>query len=337
MPAEWEPHEATWLAWPHNLETWPPDQLELVKRVWIEMIRAIAPGEKVCLLVNDERSEAEARGKLAAAGTTMEQVSIYRIPTVDVWIRDYGPTFVVRNDDPKGLAFIDWMFNGWGGKYEGYRQDDSVAKALARILQMPVFDAGVVLEGGSIDVNGCGTCLTTEQCLLNANRNPDLGRSGVEEVLRSYLSVDHIVWLGAGIAGDDTDGHIDDIARFVSPSEVVCVVEEDRADLNYICLRENLERLQSATDQDGHKLTVIPLPSPGRVAYEGRRLPASYANFYVANGIVLVPVYNHANDELALGILTELFPDRKVIGLYCGPLAIGLGAIHCVTQQQPCP
>jgi agmatine deiminase len=337
MPAEWELHEATWLAWPHNLDTWPPDQLELVKQVWIEMIRAIAPAEKVCLLVHDERSQAEVRRKLLDTGKTMEHVSIYQIPTVDVWIRDYGPTFVIRKDDEKGLAFNDWIFNGWGRKYDAYLQDDTVAKSLARVLHVPVFEAEIVLEGGSIEVNGCGTCLTTEQCLLNTNRNPHLDRRAIEEVLRGYLSVDHIVWLGAGIAGDDTDGHIDDIARFVNPSTVVCVVEEDPRDENYIPLRENFERLQSATDQDGHKLTVVPLPSPGRVAYEGTRLPASYANFYVANGVVLVPVYNHSNDKLALGILADLFPDRQVIGLPCAPLLIGLGAIHCVTQQQPSP
>jgi agmatine deiminase len=335
MPAEWEPHEATWLAWPHNLETWPPDQLELVKQVWIEMIRAIAAAEEVCLLVNDEQSRTEVIKKLLDAGETMEHVSLYQIPTVDVWIRDYGPTFVIRQAGENRLAFNDWIFNGWGKKYEAYLRDDTVAHSLASVLQVPIFEADVVLEGGSIEVNGRGACLTTEQCLLNRNRNPHLDRRAIEEILGSYLSVDHVIWLGAGIAGDDTDGHIDDIARFVNPSTVVCVVEEDPRDENYTPLQENIERLQGSTDQDGHKLTVVSLPSPGRVAYEGARLPASYANFYIANGIVLVPVYNHPNDKLALGILADLFPDRRVIGLPCAPLVIGLGAIHCVTQQQP--
>jgi agmatine deiminase len=336
MPAEWEPHEATWLAWPHNLETWS-DQLELVKQIWVEMIRAIAVGENVCLLVNDQGSQAEAEKRLMAVRTVMERVSIYQIPTVDVWIRDYGPTFLTRKGTERGLAFNDWIFNAWGKKYESYARDDRIATEISKLLHVPVFEVGIVLEGGSIDVNGRGACLTTEQCLLNTNRNPRLQRSEIEQILGNYLNVDRIIWLGAGIVGDDTDGHIDDIARFVNPYTVVCSVEKDSRDENYIPLRENFERLQSAEDQDGHKLTVIPLPSPGRVVHEGTRLPASYANFYIANGVVLVPIYNHSNDELALGILAELFPDRKVIGIPCAPLVVGLGAIHCVTQQQPSP
>lgn len=336
MPAEWEPHEATWLAWPHNRETWP-DQLDRVKRIWVEMIQALAPQEKVCLLVNDAQTQAEAENRLKHVGTAMEQVAIYRIPTVDVWMRDYGPTFVIKKDKAKGLAFDDWIFDGWGGKYESYFEDDAVAKEIAKILQVPVFDVGIVLEGGSIDVNGRGACLTTEQCLLNPNRNPRLSRSEIEQVLKDHLSVDRVIWLGEGVAGDDTDGHIDDIARFVNPHTVVCVVEEDPRDENYAPLRENFERLQSATDQDGQKLSVIPLPSPGRVVSQGTRLPASYANFYIANGVVLVPIYNHANDALALKILGELFPGRKVVGVPSQSLVMGLGAIHCVTQQQPRP
>ncbi len=336
MPAEWERHEATWLAWPHNLETWP-DQLELVKQIWVEMIRAIAPAEKVCLLVNDERARAEAESRLKRVATAMDHVSIYQIPTVDVWMRDYGPTFVTKEGHPKSLAFNDWIFNAWGRKYESYVQDDSVAKEISRLLGVPVFNAGVVLEGGSIDVNGCGTCLTTEQCLLNTNRNPNLGRGEIEEILRNYLNVDQTIWLGEGIVGDDTDGHIDDIARFVNPTTVVCVLEQDSKDENYASLRENFERLQSATDRNGKKFSVIPLPCPGRVTYEGVRLPASYANFYIANGVVLVPTYDHANDPSALEILGELFSDRKIVGIPCAPLVMGLGAIHCVTQQQPSP
>jgi len=334
MPAEWEPHRATWLAWPHNLRTWP-DQLEPVKQIWLQMIRAISPAEEVCLLVDDEREHEEVISRIRDGGAAIEHLSIYKIPTVDVWIRDYGPTFVTRGGEEDKLAFDDWIFNGWGRKYESYMQDDSVAKEIAGLLRVPVFEQRIVLEGGSIDVNGKGACLTTEQCLLNANRNPHLGRNEIEEVLKEGLGVDHFIWLGEGIVGDDTDGHIDDIARFVNPTTMVCALEEDPKDENYTLLRENYERLLGARDQDGKKLDVVPLPMPGPVIYEGTRLPASYANFYIANGAVLVPTYNHPNDRPALGILGDLFPGRKVIGIACEALVAGLGAIHCVTQQEP--
>ncbi len=334
MPAEWEPHRATWLAWPHNIETWP-DQLELVKEIWVQMVRALSAAEEVCLLVDDGREKAEAAERLWDGEVVMDHVSFYRIPTVDVWIRDCGPTFLTAKEEKNGLAFNDWIFNAWGRKYESYIEDDGVCKQIAEFLRLPVFTQDIVLEGGSIDVNGCGTCLTTEQCLLNPNRNPQLSRSEIEKNLREDLGVDHFIWLRDGIVGDDTDGHIDDIARFVNPATIVCALEEDPKDENYRPLRENYERLQAARDQDGRKLTVVPLPMPGEVAYEGARLPASYANFYIANGVVLVPTYNHPNDRPALGILGELFADRRVVGIPCGALVAGLGAIHCVTQQEP--
>ena len=334
MPAEWERHRATWLSWPHNLETWP-DQLELVKDIWAQMVRAISPEEEISLLVNDEKAQAEATKRVRDVGAVMGHVSIYRIPTVDVWFRDYGPTFITRKKEQDNLAFNDWVFNAWGRKYEAYIQDDRVAKEIAGLLQLPVFEHQIVLEGGSIDVNGRGTCLTTEQCLLNPNRNPHLSRHEIEQALRDSLGVNHIIWLGEGIVGDDTDGHIDDIARFVNPTTIVCALEENSGDENYVPLRENFERLKEAKDQDGGKLTVVPFPMPGPVVYEGTRLPASYANFYIANGIVLVPIYDDPNDRVALGILGELFPDRKVMGIPCAPLVIGLGTIHCVTQQEP--
>ncbi len=334
MPAEWAPHEATWLAWPHNRDTWP-DELDLVKDVWAQMVQAISPAEKVYLLVNDKQAEDDAAKRLKRIGARMENVFLLEIPTVDVWMRDYGPTFVTRKNHDAPLAFNDWIFNGWGNKYESYRRDDDVAKAIAPLLGMPVFAHEIVLEGGSIDVNGCGACLTTEQCLLNPNRNPRLSRSDIEAMLRESLGVDRIIWLGNGIVGDDTDGHIDDIARFVDPTTVVCAVEEDPRDENYTPLEENYERLQGARDQAGGKLTIVRLPMPGKVAYRGERLPASYANFYIANRVVLVPTYDHPNDARAVGLLRELFPDRSVIGMPCALVVIGLGAIHCVTQQQP--
>ena len=334
MPAEWEPHRATWLAWPHNRGAWA-DQLGPIQEIWVQMVRALSPHEMVCLLIDDAHAIEEARVRLTRAAANLDNVSFIKIPTVDVWLRDYGPTFVVKREGDRRLAFNDWIFNGWGGKYESYRADDSVAKALAPLLGARVFEHPVVLEGGAIEVNGQGACLTTEQCLLNPNRNPYLSRAEIEEFLKDSLAVDQVVWLGEGIAGDDTDGHIDDIARFVDPTTVVYALERDSHDPNYRPLQENYERLQGAKDQNGEKFTIVPLPMPGPVAYEGARLPASYANFYIANGVVLAPVYDHPNDRAALGILGELFPDRVVIGIPCASLVTGRGAIHCVTQQEP--
>jgi agmatine deiminase len=334
MPAEWAPHEATWLSWPHNQETWPT-QLPQVQHVWVEMIRALSLCERVNLLVNDEATRHDVTARLRSAGANMDRVSFFHIPTVDVWMRDYGLTFVTRVGQDNPLAANDWIFNGWGGKYRAYEEDDSVAREIVSRLKIPVFTHPVVLEGGSIEVNGCGTCLTTEQCLLNKNRNPQMSRVQIDQLLKDSLGAAHLIWLAEGIVGDDTDGHIDDIARFVDPTTVVCVVEKNAHDENYAALQENYERLQGATDQDGRKLSIISLPSPAPVYSGGLRLPASYANFYIANGAVLVPLFEDANDGKAMGILKELFPRREVIGLPCNAVVAGLGAIHCVTQQQP--
>lgn len=265
----------------------------------------------------------------------MDNITLLGIPTVDAWMRDYGPTFLTRNSQASPLAFNDWIFNGWGGKYESYEEDERVAREIAALLKVPVFDQQIVFEGGSIDVNGAGTCLTTEQCLLNRNRNAHLSRAEIEEILKSALGVRQVIWLGEGIIGDDTDGHIDDIARFVNPTTVACIVEANSKDDNYGCLQANYERLQNAKDQDGRKLDIVTLPCPGAVQYEGARLPASYANFYIANEVVLVPVFDDPQDKNALGVLQEHFPDRMVIGLRCNEVVAGFGAIHCVTQQEP--
>ena len=334
MPAEWSRHRATWLSWPHNRETWPT-QLERVREVWVRMIQLLSPQERVCLLVNDEPTRQDVIRRLTNARAALDNVTIFQIPTVDVWMRDYGPTFVIRDSQESALAFNDCIFNGWGGKYESYEEDEQIAKEIASLLRVPVFNHPVVLEGGSIEVNGLGTCLTTEQCLLNKNRNPHMSRREIEEFLKDSLGGDQVIWLGQGIVGDDTDGHIDDIARFVNPATIVCIVEENSKDTNYSLLQQNLERLQAARDQNGNKLSIVPLPCPGPVYYEGARLPASYANFYIANGVVLVPLFDDPCDVKALGILHELFPDRKVVGLPCTAVVAGLGAIHCVTQQEP--
>ncbi|MGH7816886.1 MAG: agmatine deiminase family protein [Candidatus Binatia bacterium] len=332
MPAEWARHRATWLSWPHNLETWPTD-LEKVRDIWVRMIYELSPHEQVFVLVNDERTERQVAARLQLAKARMANVTLLLIPTLDVWMRDYGPTFVTRNAQADSLALNDWIFNGWGGKY--YETDDSVAREIASRLKVPVFEHKIVLEGGSIEVNGAGTCLTTEQCLLNPNRNPVMTRSEIEQFLKNSLGVSHVIWLGEGIAGDDTDGHIDDIARFVNPTTVVCIVEANSKDDNYAFLQDNYERLKNAKDQDGQKLEIVTLPCPGPVYYDGARLPASYANFYIANEVVLVPVFDDPHDDNALGILQDHFPDRRVIGLSCNEVVGGLGAIHCVTLQEP--
>jgi agmatine deiminase len=334
MPAEWAPHRATWLSWPHNPDTWPT-QLDRVQAIWIDMIRELSRAERVNLLVNDAPTELEVSGRLRSAGADLRNVALLQIATIDVWMRDYGPTFILRHGTEKPLACNDWIFNGWGGKYPAYDNDDGIAPAIARYLGIPVFAHPVVLEGGSIEVNGAGICLTTTQCLLNQNRNPRLRQSQIEAFLKETLGVNQIIWLGDGIAGDDTDGHIDDIARFVNERTVVCARASNSRDQDYRPLEENFERLLGARDGDGGKLQVIALPCPAPVAYDGFRLPASYANFYIGNEVVLVPVFRDPADGAALGILREVFPERRIVGLPCSDVVAGLGALHCVTQQEP--
>lgn len=334
MPAEWSRHRATWLSWPHNLETWPTF-LAQVREIWLRMICALAPYERVYLLVHDDDAAREVTARLRAMKAPLAQVTLLTIPTVDVWMRDYGPTFVTRNSEIDPLALNDWIFNGWGAKYVDYQKDERVARDIAFLLQVPVYEHNMVLEGGAIEVNGVGTCLTTEQCLLNPNRNPHMTRREIEERLKGSLGVGHVIWLGEGIVGDDTDGHIDDIARFIDPTTVACMVESNPRDENYRCLRDNYERLEAAKDQDGRQLTLVTLPCPAPVHLTGTRLPASYANFYIANEVVLAPIFGDPNDSVALGILQECFPGRKVLGLPCKEVVAGLGAIHCVTQQEP--
>lgn len=336
MPAEWEPHEGTWLSWPKDPITWP-DRVPQVEKIFEAMIEALTPHEKVHLLVNDEKVRDAVTKRLAARRVAMKNVDLLVIPTVDSWTRDYGPNFVVRRGagGKAELAMNHWIFNAWGGKYEELMPDTEIPRKIEPILKVPRFVPGIVMEGGSIEVNGAGTVLTTEQCLLNPNRNPKLSREQIENYLKEYLGMRHVIWLGDGIVGDDTDGHIDDLSRFVGPRTVVTVVESDPADENYPMLQENLKRLREARDQDGKKLDIATLPMPGFIGDDEGRLPASYANFYIANSVVLAPLYNHANDTAALSILKELFPKREVIGIQCEPLVYGFGAIHCVTQQQP--
>ena len=336
MPAEWQRHTATWLTWPKDPETWP-DRVPLVEEIFLQMMAALAPYEIVNLLVDDEAAEASVRARLAFPGA--ENIYFHQITTVDSWIRDYGPNFLIS--ETAGLAYNDWIFNAWGNKYEELKQDDAIPARLQSFLNVPRFEPGIVMEGGSIEVNGAGCVLTTEQCLLNLNRNPYLTRQEIEQHLKNYLGVGKVLWLGEGIVGDDTDGHIDDIARFVASDVIVCALEDDPEDANYKLLQDNLHRLQRMTDVTGSGFEIVTLPMPGVVGGASTdkrnldRLPASYANFYIANDVVLAPMFGHANDARALETLQRLFSNRRVVGINCEPLVWGMGTIHCVTQQQP--
>jgi agmatine deiminase len=352
FPAEWETHAATWLVWPHFEQDWP-GKFEPIPWVYAELIRNLARHETVELIVNNARSEKRARKVLDKASALSANIVFHRWPTDRVWARDSGCTFVVQQSSPQGrrgrvspptarsLAGMNWRFNAWA-KYPNWKLDDKIGSFMAEAAEArelrPMFgNERVVLEGGSIDSNGRGTLLTTEECLLSTTqcRNPGMKRKDYEKTFADYLGIQNVVWLGAGIAGDDTHGHVDDITRFVTPDTVVTAVESNRDDPNYEPLRENMRRLREATDQDGKSLAIVELPMPRPVIFYHRRLPASYANFYIANGILIVPVFNDPNDRVALDILADLFPDREIVGIYSGDLIWGFGAIHCMTQQQP--
>ena len=397
MPAEWDPHAATWLAWPHFKDDWP-GKFGPIPWVYAEIIRHLAQHERVALIVNDAAAERRAKRILDRANALSDNVRFHRWPTNRVWTRDSGCTFVrcAETDaasapvagkrskrsttdlanmlrgtpgkttgakaQPVGtpygttevvpfhktvaeksshLCAITWRFNAWA-KYPNYEHDEKVGGRMAeaagaRIVQPTFKKKRVVLEGGSIDVNGTGTLLTTEECLLSKvqQRNPAMGRENYERVFAEYLGFRNVIWLGSGIVGDDTHGHVDDITRFVAPDTVVTVVEADVKDPNYETLQENIRRLRAHSDETGNELAIVELPMPAPVVFEGRRLPASYANFYIANGIVLVPVFNDPNDRIALDVMADVFPDREVVGIYSGDLIWGFGALHCMTQQQP--
>jgi agmatine deiminase len=343
MPAEWEPHAATILAWPHNRNDWPR-KFEPIPWVFAEIIRHLTPVERVRLLVRNAGEEQKARNYCERVGVNLDRVDFYRIPTNRVWMRDSGPIFVKEVAGKKSnspLAFLDFRFNAWA-KYPDHRLDDKVPQALGEHLEhkriRPVHNGTrVVLEGGSIDVNGKGTLLTTEECLLSEvqERNPGFTREDYESVFEKYLGIQQVVWLGHGIAGDDTHGHVDDLSRFVSASAVVTAVEKNRRDHNHAPLANNLKRLKRARDQRGKPLDLIELPMPKPLFFEGQRLPASYANFLIANRVVLVPTFNDPADRVVLSILAECFPGREVIGIHAVDLVWGLGAIHCMSQQEP--
>jgi agmatine deiminase len=359
MPAEWAPHRATWLAWPQNPHDWP-GKFQPIPWVYCEIVRNLARGEHVHICVQDEAAQKRAASMLRRAGADLSRVHLHQWPTNRVWTRDSGPIFVTRAGGPEtGLdavldpgselvttAVTNWKFNAWA-KYDDWQLDNQLPTRVAELLALPMWspslrladgtDQPIVLEGGSIDTNGRGALLTTEECLLSPiqARNPGVTREQLESALHNYLGIEQVLWLNRGTAGDDTHGHVDDITRFVGENVIVTATEPDASDANHEPLAENLDRLRSARNLVGRPYTVVELPMPRPVYFDGQRLPASYANFYIANGRVLVPTFNDPHDRLALATLAELFPDREVVGIYCGDLIWGLGALHCMTQQQP--
>ena len=357
MPAEWEPHEATWLAWPHERTDWP-GKFAPIPWIYADIVRHLARVERVRILVQDHAEELAARRVLQESGAELGAVEFFVAPTNRCWTRDFGTIFVKKcaaaggspgsrgtatPDCAAGVAATKWRFNAWA-KYDDWQKDNAAMKRLLPKLKMPVWEPQhrgrpVVLEGGSIEVNGAGSLLTTEECLLSAEqaRNPGFKRADWEAVFRDYLGAKNVLWLGRGIAGDDTHGHVDDLARFVDPTTVVTVVESDRSDANYEPLQENLTRLREMKDQDGRGLRIETLPMPQPVWFDGQRLPASYANFYIANKIVLVPIFSDPADRVALNTLAALLPDHEVTGIAARDLVLGLGTLHCMTQQQPAP
>ncbi|HEV8359313.1 MAG TPA: agmatine deiminase family protein [Candidatus Thermoplasmatota archaeon] len=334
MPAEWELQQATWLAWPHDPLTWP-DRLAQAQAAYETMIRALARTQRVDLLVDPGDEAAAVRKRLAG----VPNLALHEVAHADSWIRDYGPTFVVRGEPgQRQLAFVDWIFNAWGDKYETLLPDDAICGKLEPILAMPRFEPGIVMEGGAIDVDGQGTLLTTEQCLLNPNRNPLLGRAQIETVLRDYLGTRKVLWLGEGIAGDDTDGHVDDIARFAAPGVVLAAMEPDGDSPNHAPLQENLKRLRGMTDALGRPLHVLEMPMPSWVEDgDGKALPASYLNFLIANGVVLMPAFEEPRDAEAERVLARAFPGRAVVRVPARDLVWGMGTVHCLSQQMPAP
>ncbi|HEX7034969.1 MAG TPA: agmatine deiminase family protein [Pseudomonadales bacterium] len=332
MPPVWAPHQATWFSWPHNVETWPGGRLARAERALAEAVAKLSRHEHVYLNVLNERHAEHVR-RLLPAGTNLAAVSLEPIPTDDAWCRDHGAIFVFDGDGR--LTALDFRFNAWGDKYPPYDRDDAVPPQMAARLGVPVVSVDYVLEGGSIDVNGAGTLLTTTQCLLNPNRNPERSQGEIEAMLHEYLGAERVLWLGDGIVGDDTDGHVDDITRFVAEDTVVTAVEPDPADPNHRPLAENRERLDGFRLADGRALNVVELPMPEPVRSGAERLPASYANFYIANGLVLVPVFGCDRDADALGVLRGCFPGRDVVGIDCRDVVFGLGTLHCLSQQVP--
>jgi agmatine deiminase len=334
FPAEWVKHEATWLTWPHKEESWP-GKIDTIYAPYCQFIKAVAEGEKVRINVNDEETKAFAISKLKEQDVDLSQIEFYFNPSNDAWCRDHGPAFLVNSLAKSKKVIVDWGYNAWGNKYPPFEQDDIIPTLIADQLDIPVFNPGIVMEGGSVEFNGAGTILTTTACLLNENRNPHLTKEQIEEYLKECYGAEQVLWLSDGIVGDDTDGHIDDITRFVNKDTVLTVVESNPLDDNYILLQENLAALKEMRLPDGRPLNIVKLPMPSPVIHEDTRLPASYANFYISNAAVVVPTFRDVNDDKALEIIRGVFTDRKVIGIDSTDIIWGLGSFHCLSQQEP--
>ncbi len=334
MPAEWEEHEATWLTWPKKADSWP-GKIEKIPPVWINMMKGLLEGEKVRLLVDNQEMEAVVLHLVKEAKIDSKDLEIYIHETDDSWMRDSGAIFVKNEKSQSPIIGLNWEYNAWGGKYPPFDKDNRIPSWIGGELNIPIVSAEMVLEGGSIDTDGAGHLLTTTSCLLNPNRNPSMSQEEIEHRLKDFLGVDEIYWLGDGIVGDDTDGHVDDITRFVAKGRILTAIEEKEEDENFKALRENKEALKTFKDRAGSAFEIIDFPMPDPVYHEGHRLPASYANFYIGNSCILLPVFNQKKDKQAEGILRDLFPDRKIHPVFAEDLVWGLGACHCVTQQQP--
>jgi agmatine deiminase len=334
FPAEFAPQSAMWLSWPHKEASWP-GKIDSIYPVYARFIELVSAGQKVNINVVDETMKEKALSHLQKAGANLQNVQFFIHPTNDAWCRDHGPAFLINPQATQKKVIVDWGYNAWGGKYPPFDLDDVIPTRIAAHYNIPVFNPGIVMEGGSVEFNGRGTLLTTTSCLLNKNRNPRLTQEQIEQYLVSYYGVDHILWLGDGIVGDDTDGHIDDITRFVNEDTVVTVVEENGSDENHEPLQENLRLLKKMRLENGKQINIVELPMPSPVVYEDMRLPASYANFYISNDYVIVPTFRDRNDDRALDILQGCFKTRKVVGLDSVDIIWGLGSFHCLSQQEP--
>jgi len=334
FPAEWHPHKATWLSWPHKEESWP-GKIESIYIPYCTFIKTIAEGEDVCINVASTAHQNVAAHHLLMVGANMDRIHFYLHPTNDAWCRDHGPAFLINPTSNVPKMIVDWGYNAWGNKYPPYNLDDVIPTRIAKKLNIPVVHPGIVMEGGSVEFNGQGTILTSTACLLNPNRNPHLNQGQIEQYLYDYYGAKQILWVDEGIVGDDTDGHIDDTVRFVNEDTVVTVVESNTQDENYELLQHNLKQLKEMRLLNGKQLNIVELPMPSPVIWEEQRLPASYANFYISNAAVIVPTYRDKNDDIALNILSSLFKDRKVVGIDSTDVIWGLGSWHCLSQQEP--
>ena len=335
FPAEWEPHKATWLSWPHNVNSWP-GKIDTIYPAYGEFVKIVAKGEQVNININNEGMRIQASGLLEQAGVDMERVTFFEHPTNDAWCRDHGPAFVINPGHHHPKAILAWRYNAWGEKYPPFDLDDAIPGSVAEALGVPAFYPGIVMEGGAVDFNGYGDVLTTTACLLHENRNPTLSQADIEQYIYQYYGATQVLWLNDGIIGDDTDGHIDDIARFVNKNTLLMAIEDDQGSPNFKPLKENFELASQMATADGTALDLVEIPMPKPVIYEGRQLPASYANFYISNAAVVVPTFrDDTNDQKALDIIAKCFPDRKVVGIDSVDLIWGLGSFHCLSQQEP--